>query len=325
MGILNKKFWVYIAVIVAMAFWALSFIWYKDAYVYYRPITLVFFRLVISSAFLYVFSLAMRKLERVEKGDLKLFFLLAFFEPLLYFIGESFGMTLISSTMAAVIVSTIPLLIPIGEFFMFHRRISTTNLMGIIASILGVCMVIFHNGFGQVNVSFTGVALMFLAVFSTVGYSLIVGKLTVKYNVYSIITYQNTIGALYFMPLFLIFDLSHFRTVGISWQAMIPVVKLGIFASTFAFMLFTYSIKHLGITRANTFSNAIPVLTAFFAYFLLDEALTPVMIAGVLVVVAGLFLSQISPKTKTQVELKVLPEHPVVGIGLRLRKKLFRK
>ncbi|HNY08755.1 MAG TPA: DMT family transporter, partial [Tenuifilaceae bacterium] len=134
----------------------------------------------------------------------------------------------------------------------------------------------------------------------------------------------NTIGALYFMPLFLIFDFNHFQTVGISWQAMVPVIKLGIFASTFAFMLFTYSIKHLGITRANTFSNAIPVLTAIFAYFLLDEALTPVMIAGILVVVSGLFLSQISPKTKTQIELKVLPEHPVVGIGLRLR-KLFRK
>jgi len=34
---------------------------------------------------------------------------MAFFEPFLYFIGESFGLVYISSTIAAVIVATIPL------------------------------------------------------------------------------------------------------------------------------------------------------------------------------------------------------------------------
>ena len=57
-------------------------------------------------------------------------------------------------------------------------------------------------------------------------------------------------------------------------------------------MLYTYSLKHLGITRASSFTNVIPVLTAVFAYFMLNEELTPIKMLGIGVVVLGLFLSQ---------------------------------
>lgn len=285
---------VYVAVVMSMVFWSLSFIWYKEVFVFYKPITLVFARLIISSIFLFVASGILKKLVRISRSDIKLFFLLAFFEPFLYFIGESFGMTMVSSTLASVIVSTIPLFSPIGEFYIYKQKVSPMNFLGILVSVVGVGMVVFSNGFGQVNANPASVALMLLAVVSALCYSLILRKLTSKYNVFSIITYQNTIGVLYFLPLFFTFEYSHFISVGISWRSLIPLLKLGVFASTFAFLLFTYSVKHLGVTGANTFTNAIPVLTAVFADFLLDEKITPIMIGGISVVVLGLFLSQIT-------------------------------
>lgn len=306
----------YIAVVLAMFFWSLSFVWYKEAYLYYRPITLLVGRLIISSIFLLVFSALARKLVRIEKTDIKYFLLLAFFEPFLYFIGESYGLTYISSTLAAVIISTIPLFSPIGEFYFYKQRITAMNLAGIVVSIIGVGLVIFNKGIGKVDANPAGIALLMLAVFSTLGYSILLRKLTSRYNVFSIITYQNTIGIFYFLPLFFLFDYNHFVRTGISVDSIIPVVKLGIFASSFAFLLFTYAIKKLGITKANSFTNAIPVITAILSYFLLAESLNLIKISGIITVVAGLFLSQVPGKHMRKI-LTFIP----VGLITRARLK----
>jgi drug/metabolite transporter (DMT)-like permease len=290
----NDSIGIYAATVLAMVFWSLSFIWYKEVFQFYKPITLVVGRLSISAIFLFItVGLIMRKLTKIKASDLKYFLLLAFFEPFLYFMGESFGMTMVSSTLAAVIISTIPLFSPLGEFYIYKTRVTLMNFVGIMVSVVGVGMVIFHQGFGKLEANPVGIALMILAVFAALGYSLTLRKLTSAYNVFTIITYQNTIAVIYFLPIFFLFEFNHFMSVGVTISSLMPLVKLGIFASTFAFLLFTYSVKHLGVTKANSFANAIPVLTAIFAYFLLGETLGIVKIAGIAIVVLGLFLSQV--------------------------------
>lgn len=312
----RKGFWIYVAVVMSMVFWSLTFIWYKDVFEFYKPLTLVTFRLAISSALLFVVTGIIGKLVKIQRSDVKYFMLLAFFEPFMYFVGETFGMTMVSSTLAAVIISIIPLFSPIGEFYFYKQRITLMNFLGILVSVVGVCIVIFHKGFGQIDANPYGILLMLLAVVSALGYSLTLRKLTSKYNVFSIITYQNTLGALYFLPLFLVFELNHFMSVGVSVKSMIPILELAIFGSTIAFLLFTYSVKHLGVTGANTFTNAIPVLTAVFAYFIQGELLTPVKMTGIAVVVMGLFLSQI-PREKMQKVFAFIP----VGLITKARLK----
>ena len=51
-------------------------------------------------------------------------------------------------------------------------------------------------------------------------------------------------------------------------------------------------LSKLGASRANVYSNLIPVFTAIFSYLLAIEALTTNKIVGILVVVVGLVLSQ---------------------------------
>lgn len=312
----RKGFWIYVAVVMSMVFWSLTFIWYKDVFEFYKPLTLVTFRLAISSALLFVVTGLIGKLVKIQRSDVKYFMLLAFFEPFMYFVGETFGMTMVSSTLAAVIISIIPLFSPIGEFYFYKQRITLMNFLGILVSVVGVCIVIFHKGLGQIDANPYGILLMLLAVVSALGYSLTLRKLTSKYNVFSIITYQNTLGALYFLPLFLVFELNHFISVGVSVKSMIPILELAFFGSTIAFLLFTYSVKHLGVTGANTFTNAIPVLTAVFAYFIQGELLTPVKMTGIAVVVMGLFLSQV-PREKMQKVFAFIP----VGLITKARLK----
>jgi drug/metabolite transporter (DMT)-like permease len=84
------------------------------------------------------------------------------------------------------------------------------------------------------------------------------------------------------------------------------VVLLAVFASCGAFILFAYSVRYLGITRSNVFSNSIPVFTAIFAFILLNEVLTLQNLAGMIIVIAGLFLSQINGRRNIKPEAEIL-------------------
>lgn len=297
----TKEFLVYPIIIVAMIFWSLSFVWYKMVYEFYEPITTIFIRLILSSLFLIPFTYFIGKLQKIKKSDWKLMFLLSIFQPFLYFVGESIGVKYVSSTTAAVIISTIPLFTPIVAYFFFKERLSRFNIIGVILSFFGVLFVILEKDL-SFSASPIGLLLMMLAVVSAIIYSALIMKLAHNYNAYTIITVQNGIGIFLFLPLFLIFDYQKFIQVEITRNLVIPLLELSIFASSFAFIFFTYGIKVLGITRANMFSNIIPVFTAIFAYFLLDEILNLQKIVGILIVIAGLFMSQLSSKGMNKVK-----------------------
>ncbi|MCK5822703.1 MAG: DMT family transporter [Bacteroidales bacterium] len=287
-----KKVLIYSSLVLSMVLFSFSFVWYKQVYVYYTPLITMFFRLLISSLFLFLYAITLKRFKKVDKKDYKTFLLLALFEPLIYFIGESFGMKLVSATVGAVIVSTIPLFTPVLAYYMFKERMSKMNIFGIILSFFGVLLVVLKDDF-SFSASPGGVLLMFLAVAGAMGYSTQIVKLTKKYNPITIIIVQNAIGAIYFLPLLLIFDLHQFENINVSLHSLIPLFELAIFSSSFAYIFFLSGVKNLGIVKANMFTNIIPVFTAIFAFFILDESLIVRKLVGIAVVVTGLFLSQI--------------------------------
>lgn len=195
---------VYVAVILSMACFALSFVWFKVANVTYGPLTIVLFRLLISSGILLVFTKLSKRLVLPNKSDFKYLLLLAFFEPFLYFMGESFGLQYLSPTVAAVIIATIPLVAPFAAYYFFKERITRKNLLGILLSFFGVTLVIFELGVG-LTASPLGLFLQFTAVLSAVSYTVVLHKISARMNNISIILFQNIIGAVYFLPFWLIF------------------------------------------------------------------------------------------------------------------------
>jgi drug/metabolite transporter (DMT)-like permease len=82
----------------------------------------------------------------------------------------------------------------------------------------------------------------------------------------------------------------------------IPVLELAVFASCGAFILFAWSVSKMGITRANVFTNSIPVFTAIFAFFILNEQLSIRNMLGMAVVIAGIIMAQVNGKQKKTTE-----------------------
>ena len=54
-----------------------------------------------------------------------------------------------------------------------------------------------------------------------------------------------------------------------------------------------YVIKKIGLINANIFANLIPAFTAVIAFYVLKESLEIQKIIGIIIVICGLFISQI--------------------------------
>jgi len=295
---LSKNFKVYSAVVLAMIFWSFSFIWFKEANKTFLPITIVFIRLVFSVVLLTAFLVLTKNYMKIRKQDRKLFLMLALFEPFFYFLGESFGLTYVSATVCSVLISTIPVFATIGAWLFFKERLKAINYAGIILSFIGVLVFILNRD-GSFSYNIKGLGLLFLAVISAVGYNLTLSRLVGYYTPVYIVNVQNIIGAVLFLPLFLILDFRQFVNTPFTFEMFKPIIELALFASCGAFILFAYSVKNMGITKANVFSNCIPVFTAIFSFFILGEKLTAQNIIGMAVVITGLFLSQMNGRKKS--------------------------
>jgi drug/metabolite transporter (DMT)-like permease len=143
-----------------------------------------------------------------------------------------------------------------------------------------------------------GIGLLLLAVFSAVIYSIFLKMLTTHYNPVNIIAWQNLIGALLFLPLFLFIDYDAILSVKPDARLVYALTSLAILASSVAFILFAFTIKKLGVNRANVYGNLIPVVTVFASYYILGEIFTAKKILGIIIVLLGVIATQLNKLRK---------------------------
>lgn len=284
---------VYFLVILAMIFWGFSFVTFKIANESFRPITIVFFRLFVSIFFLFGFALLFKRLNKIKRKDQKWFLLMALVEPFFYFLGEAYGLTMVTATIGAVIISTIPLIVPFGAYYLYKEKLTPMNYLGLVISFGGVLLVVLNKS-GGLAANPLGILLMFVAVLSAVSYTLVVKRLADDYTPITITAYQSFYGLIMFIPLFLIFEIPHLDYSQVSTSSLLAVVYLGVFGSGICFVFMTIGIRELGAAKSNIFANLIPVVTAILSFFLLKEAMPLLKILGIFIVILGLLLSQIS-------------------------------
>jgi drug/metabolite transporter (DMT)-like permease len=287
-----KTLGVYPLIILTQVFWGLSYIWTTIAFEYYQPITIIFIRLLLSSVFLVVIILFIREKERIKPSDRWLILVAALLNPFLYFLSENFGLKNSTPTISAVIISTIPLFTSFAGHFMLREKLSWLNISGVVISFIGITIMMVNPDL-SLNSPVKGLILLGFAVISAVVYSVLLKRLAGKYSALTIITYQNILGTVYFLPLFLIYDLDHFLTVVPDARLITSLLQLSLFASTLAFIFYTMSVKEIGISRTSIFSNLMPVFTAIFSAIFISEIFSATKITGMAIVITGVIVSQI--------------------------------
>ena len=291
----DKAYLVHLAGVVAMIFWGISFVWSTQVYENLNPTATIFLRLVVATIFFTAILFAFRLNEKVKKEHLKLFALAAMFEPFLYFIFEGYGLKNTSPIIGSAIIAMIPLVTPIAARIFLKERLTPMNIVGFIVSFVGVIVLLLNKDL-EFTASPKGILFLGGAVMVAVGYSIALIKLTKLYKPLTITWVQNIIGMVYFIPMVFImehFEPSDFANVG---SYIVPLVCLGVFCSAIAYTLWAFAFSKLGASKANVYTNLIPVFTAIFSYFIIHESLTVNKIIGIVLVVLGLVFSQMKPK-----------------------------
>ena len=294
---------IYAQIILANIFWAFSFVWTDIALkANISPVTLVSARMIIATLLLGAWAKYTGNLQKIQFKHLKYFLGLALCEPFLYFLCETYGQTMVSPTVTSVIVATIPLFTPVVGFLILKEQISLSTISGIIISMLGVLAVVFF-GNNDMSGQLIGAILVFGAVIAALGYAVFVKYLIHRYNATTLVFYQNLIGLIFFIPCFFIIDYPHLGEMQFTFNAVASIIQLSLFASVLAFILYSRSVKILGVTKAGVFCYIIPVLTALIAFFMVNERLSIAQWLGMAVVIVGLFVSQMVRKSRSKASL----------------------
>ena len=290
------------SVVFAMLCWAGAGIAVKEALVVFSPLTLIVLRFTLAIVLMLLVGVLFRRnevlgLQRVEKRDIPLFVLGGLFQPFLYFIFETYTyQSFASPTIAEAMLSTQPIMAPILAFIILREKVTRNNVVGILISTVGMLLLLLvgANSFALGNP--WGVLLAIVTVSMSVGYTIILRRIPTRYSSLSIVFYVQLVALVLFYAVWGVFDRQSLQdTIAPLSADITPVVAVGylaVFASVTAFILFCYTVRQIGVTRANVFNNVRPVFTALLMWVIFDEQLPKWKWVGIIVIVIGLFISQ---------------------------------
>lgn len=296
----------YLLLVLSTGFWGISFVMTNEllAVPHMSVPILITLRLAIATAVMLPVLALARKLERVRKQDIKWFLLLALCEPFIYYLCETNGIDQMGSTVASVIIATIPLFVPFGMWLGYRQPVKPAMLVGVVMSLVGVLLLTLTSSSNDFQFSFSnfqlkGILFLFGAVFIAVVYTLILVKIVDHYRPVTITVYQNIIGLVYFLPLMLASassDNFQFPIFNFQFKDWLYLLILGICCSTLAYVFYNRGVRHLGASEACIFNNAIPVVTFFVALTLPGlahpETFSWLKLLGILVTISGVVIAQ---------------------------------
>lgn len=291
-----KQIYSYIFLLSSAVLWGGSFVLTKYLLDSYPPVSIIFLRLLFTSVLSVAICLLFFKDQFIlQRSDFRYFRNLALFEPFLYFLFENYSLQTCEPSVVSVIIATIPLFVSLVAVIFFKETLSRLNFVGVVVSVCGIVVMILPE-FSTSSVGAVGVLLAFGAVLAAVGYNGAIKKIPERYNPFVVVTWQNLLGLLYFLPIFLLLNSKSELATQFSHLAdpknLSYLLILALLCSTLAFVFNVAAIRVLGIARSNVFTNFIPVATAIISFCLLGELITIHKVIGIIVVIVGIFLVQ---------------------------------
>lgn len=289
----TSRVWAMIGLVGAMLIWASSFIAFKIALSMYSPFLVVAARMVVASGvFLVIGKLWMS--WNYQAGDWKYLVIMAFCEPCLYFLLEAWALEFTTASEAGVMVAVLPLLVAILAGVVLGEKIAKYHWIGLMLTIPGIVWLTVAGAPSETAPNpLLGNSLELGAMVTAAVYTVTLRFLSSRYSVLLLTAVQAFMGALFFVPLVLIFD---FKPIIWHSEAAWSVIYLGSVVTLVAYGLYNHGIKVLNASQATMFTNLIPVFTLVMAFLFLDERINWQQMLAVVAIFGGVLVSQIKAK-----------------------------
>ncbi|MGH2804414.1 MAG: DMT family transporter [Thermoleophilaceae bacterium] len=198
-----------------------------------------------------------------------------------------FGEQRISSSLAAILIAALPLVVAfLALRFDRTERPTPTRLVGMLIGLSGVVALVGIDIGGR-TAELVGAAAVLAA---TLGYA--IGPLIVKRRLAGAdplgpVTAAMAIATIMLLP----FGVGDFPTELPSTDVLASVIVLGLVCSALAFLLFFRLIAEVGPGRATVITYVNPIVALALGVAVLGESVTAGAIAGLLLILAGSWLS----------------------------------
>ncbi|MBO9434362.1 DMT family transporter [Ruegeria sp. R13_0] len=206
------------------------------------------------------------------------------------YLGLNFyAMQTVEASIAAIIASTMPLLVALAGWAFLGERLRPLGIAGLLAGFVGVALIM-GNRIGA-GVDLFGVALCGIAALALTFATLSVRGATSGGNFMMVVGLQMFVGAAILFVAAPIFETIRIHltlplVLAFSYTTLFP----GLLATLIWFML----LNRIGATRAATFHFLNPVFGVAIAAVLLGEKLGPLDALGVVITTLGILAVQLS-------------------------------
>ena len=289
-GMKNNTVSATIAALMAQVIFGFSFMFTKIALQYASPLTVIADRYIMAFIGLTVVMLITRTKIRFMKNMWKLI-VMSIFQPVLYFLFESYGIQMTTSAFSSIMISLIPVMCMISGVLFLGEVPSPLQYVFTALSVLGVVITALAGG-ADGTVTYLGVMLLFGAVLSSVAYNTASRKISAQFTALERTYAMTVIGLIVFVLIAVVENIHNPQNIIINFanpSYTMSILYLGIVSSVVAFLLLNYANTHLPVAKTTVFSNITTVVSVFAGAVFLDEKLTLETVIATAMIVVGVW------------------------------------
>ena len=216
----------------------------------------------------------------------------------LYFLTENYALVFAQASDVSIIVCSCPILTSL-LFMIFRSKERMTPLQnaGLLISFLGIVFIVM-NGQLMLHVTLSGYILAFCAALCWAFYSLFSRLIIDKYSTWFINRKVFFYGLLTIIPYYLfVKPLNTDMAILLQPMVITNLLFLGLLASMVCFVTWMWVMRKIGTVHSTAYIYLNPLFTIITAVIILHERITWMAIAGTIILIIGMFLSEKKPAT----------------------------
>ncbi len=274
---------------VTIAIWSTAFVGNKVLLAYLTPIEIMIYRFVLAYGALLILYPRWRLPRSLQ--DEAYFFAIGFLGIFVYFLFENYALKYTQATNVGLFMGAIPLLTAIvAHLILPDEHFSRKLLFGFVLAMGGMAMILFEGHRFQLR--FRGDLLALMGAITFALYSALLKRAPQGYH-YIEITRKSFFYGLLLMLLWRIWDGTPLQLTPLRHTVVWSnLLYLGFFSSGLAFLLYQQGIERIGSIAASNYIYLVPLLTAITGVLVLNEIVTPTMIAAGSLILVGLYIAQ---------------------------------
>ncbi len=283
-----KDGWYHFIALFVVAIWGTTFVSTKVLlFAGLSPEDIMFFRFLL--AYIGIWLFGKNRLFAKTWQDELLFLLLGIFGGSFYFITENTALKFTLASNVSLIVCTAPLFTAVFSHFMLkNEKLSARIINGSILAFLGMALVVF-NGHFVLKLSPVGDLLSLSAALCWAFYTIILKRVSSRYNSLFITRKVFFYGLVTIIPVFLFHPLTTNPEILSSPVVWGNLLFLGLIASLFCYFAWNVVIKKLGAIRATNYIYLNPLATLITSSLIIHEKITGIALAGAVLILIGVF------------------------------------